>query len=1056
MKRITDFLFSTRLTLVLLIIFAASLGVATFIEEKYDTITSQIVVYHSRWFEVLLVLMAVNFIGNIARFKMISIRSWPSLIFHLAFVLLILGAAVTRYIGFEGNMHIREGESSNIMFSAEPYLLISAETAKQSVNYQQKIQLSPYIDNDFHVKLHPEGVPQVDVKYKQYLMNAVEKLVENTNGGSNYLEMVYAVEGRQHTLWIKEGETSFVGNLAFSYNAKPDSNALQIRQEGGRVTITSPSPMLQMEMSGVITDTIGAKEIAQMTNNRVFNAQGVSFLYKKAYINASKQLVQGTEEEEGSPALLVAVEHSGKTQELVIWGGAGYKALYKEAKFDGVTVKVAYGDREIQLPFALKLDDFILDRYAGSMSPSSYASEVSLIDVEKNINEKHRIFMNNVLDYRGYRFFQSSYDTDEGGTILSVNHDFWGTWLSYIGYALLGVGFTLTLFNRLSRFRACSRYISELRSKRKAVVNTTVVMLLMFLGSGVFAQGTTVQPPVSAEHANKFGKMLVQTFDGRFQPIQTLAYDVLHKVSRQDNFNLPGKGDMNGVQVLMDMLIDGEYWKNQKIIYIREKGVRDMLGITGSKASLLDFYDQQQNYKLAKFAETSFRKKQAEQNAFDKEIIKLDERINVFMSALNGSIYKIFPLKDSPNHKWISPSDSMAFAPLTGEITAFQGELQLEHFSYSEILRKYFTVALESTKSGNYAEPDKILSIMETIQRQYTPKDILPSDKMISLETYYNDAQIFIKLRNWYAILSLILLVLAFVENLKSDRSKFLDIAMKIFIGVLAFAFAYHTFGMGLRWYLSGHAPWSNGYEALLLMAWGSLLAGFSFTRYSRITLAATVLLAASMLMTASHSSYDPQLTNLQPVLKSYWLIIHVAVITISYGFLGLGFVLGLFNMFLSLFKTRNNMDKLTMLGQELTYINEMNITIGLFLATLGTFLGGVWANESWGRYWGWDAKETWALVIVIVYAAILHLRLIPKMKSAFTFNVGSILGFGSVLMTFVGVNYYLSKGLHSYAADDNKVFPIWAWGMILGILLIIVLAGLKERSLRREREAGA
>ena len=249
-----------------------------------------------------------------------------------------------------------------------------------------------------------------------------------------------------------------------------------------------------------------------------------------------------------------------------------------------------------------------------------------------------------------------------------------------------------------------------------------------------------------------------------------------------------------------------------------------------------------------------------------------------------------------------------------------------------------------------------------------------------------------------------------------------------------------------MRWYLSGHAPWSNGYEALILISWSSLLAGFSFMRYSKITLAATSLLAFFTLMTASHSSYDPQLTNLQPVLKSYWLIIHVATLTISYGFFGLAFFLGLFNMGIYLVKTPNNEKKLSLITRELTYINEMNITIGLFLATVGTFLGGVWANESWGRYWGWDAKETWALIITIVYTIILHLRLAPKIKGEFIFNVAAIFGFGSVIMTFVGVNYYFTKGMHSYANGDTPVFPTWAWITILSLIVLIVIAGLKER----------
>jgi cytochrome c-type biogenesis protein CcsB len=322
---------------------------------------------------------------------------------------------------------------------------------------------------------------------------------------------------------------------------------------------------------------------------------------------------------------------------------------------------------------------------------------------------------------------------------------------------------------------------------------------------------------------------------------------------------------------------------------------------------------------------------------------------------------------------------------------------------------------------------------------------LLASESKINVEILYNKLQIFIVLRNFYSILSVVLLLLAFIENLQVIKNKFVTWSLNISIGLLGIGFVYHTVGLIMRWYLTGHAPWSNGYESLLLVAWGGLLAGFSFVRYSKITLAATALLAFFMLMTASHSSYDPQLTNLQPVLKSYWLIVHVATLTISYGFLGLGFFLGLINLFIILFKNTKNRIKLDLILAELTYINEMNLTVGIVLATIGTFLGGVWANESWGRYWGWDAKETWALVIVLAYTLVLHLRFIPKMKSVYAFNVASVLGFASVIMTFVGVNYYLSKGLHSYGAGDTPVFPLWAWGIILSVIALIIGAGIKQ-----------
>jgi len=272
-----------------------------------------------------------------------------------------------------------------------------------------------------------------------------------------------------------------------------------------------------------------------------------------------------------------------------------------------------------------------------------------------------------------------------------------------------------------------------------------------------------------------------------------------------------------------------------------------------------------------------------------------------------------------------------------------------------------------------------------------------------------------------------------------------------VLIAFLIGVFTYHTLGMGLRWYLSGHAPWSNGYEVLLLVAWGGVITGFTVIRYSKITLASTALMASVILMVAGLSYYDPQITNLEPVLKSYWLIIHVAVITIGYSFLTLGFILGLINISVFLIVKRGRQKISSLLIQELTYINEKLVTIGMLLTAIGTFIGCIWANESWGTYWSWNAKQTWSLIIVLIYGVVLHFKYIPKMKSALAFNIGSVISFGSVLMTFIGVNYYFTKGLHSYASDDPPIFPLWAWGALIVLITLITAAIIKEKYMNKK-----
>jgi cytochrome c-type biogenesis protein CcsB len=251
---------------------------------------------------------------------------------------------------------------------------------------------------------------------------------------------------------------------------------------------------------------------------------------------------------------------------------------------------------------------------------------------------------------------------------------------------------------------------------------------------------------------------------------------------------------------------------------------------------------------------------------------------------------------------------------------------------------------------------------------------------------------------------------------------------------------------LGARWYISGHAPWSNGYEAVIFISWATMIAGFIFSRKNAVILAGTAILASMMIFVTEMNLLDPEITPLQPVLKSYWLMIHVAIITSSYGFLGLAAILGLLNLTLYIFRTKRNAQIVTININELTYVSEMTMTIGLFMLTIGTFLGGVWANESWGRYWGWDPKETWALVSVLVYAVILHLRYIPSLQSKFTFNVVSLWGYSAILFTFFGVNFYL-VGLHSYAQGEGLgTVPNWIIFTVIGFILYTVLAYLRNR----------
>lgn len=1056
MNKLLKILFSPRTTLGLLVIFAIALGAATFIENSYDTITAKILVYNAKWFEAVMLLMIINFIGSIQRYQFFTWKKISGFIFHSAFILMIIGAGVTRYVGFEGSMHIREGASSNFIFSNQTFLNVRANDGVQKYETDLPLALGMITDNSFKVKVETANKGTIVINYKNYLNKAQETFVEGEQGGFTMIALTISVDGHKDEIQIKDGELEMNHNFPIAFNNNTNSDALKITGTAEELYISYPANIKTTIIPDMTEGLIQQDSLSVFTRMMLYEPEGTGIEVEltKVYKNTIIKYVESQSDQNAPGALILNVDYNGTSKEVTILGGPGYVEKFQEVPLNGVDLKLAYGAKKIILPFTLQLRKFELERYAGSMSPSSYASEVTLIDQRKGIRKDHRIFMNNVLDYEGFRFFQSSYDKDEKGTVLSVNHDFWGTWITYIAYALMIVGFIWTLFNRHSRYWDVMSKIRALRAKRKTL---TLLLITALCTTGLFAQQQQQHDhqlnlySVSAEHADKFGELIVQTYEGRFAPLHTLAIDVMHKVSRKDQFNIPTRGKMSAIQVFLDLTLNAEFWKNQKVIYVRERSVTDIIGITGKYAAFNDFFDEKQQYKLSSFSETAFRKADAERNKFDKEIIKVNERLEVFMMAYQGNMLDIFPVQNSENNKWVSWDDQLAKQPLTGSIRIINDDLQLPELNYSSIMRAYLMEVINATKTSDYKRADKLLRYIKRIQRRSSVADIIPSVSKIEKEISYNKSNIFINLKNIYALLSVLLLFLAFVDNLQSKKSKLLTWPLNVCIAVLAAAFVYHTYGMGMRWYLSGHAPWSNGYEALILVSWASLLAGFSFMRYSKITLAATSLLAFFTLMTASHSSYDPQLTNLQPVLKSYWLIIHVASLTISYGFLGLGFVLGFFNMGIYLFKTPKNGQRLSLITKELTYINEMNLTIGLLLATVGTFLGGVWANESWGRYWGWDAKETWALVITIVYTIILHLRLAPKIKGEFIFNVAAIFGFGSVLMTFIGVNYYFTKGMHSYASGDTPVFPMWAWIAILAVVAFIVIAWLKERNYKRK-----
>jgi cytochrome c-type biogenesis protein CcsB len=478
---------------------------------------------------------------------------------------------------------------------------------------------------------------------------------------------------------------------------------------------------------------------------------------------------------------------------------------------------------------------------------------------------------------------------------------------------------------------------------------------------------------------------------------------------------------MNSDQVFLSMTQFPQYWYNLPIIYLKRgnDSIRKIIGLEkeAKYAPLVSFFDEKGGYKLANYLDAAY--KEPVPNQFQKDFIDADKKVNLFYSALSGQILKVFPVPGDKTNKWLSYL----------EINQPTG-IALD--SIKNIVPFYLNAVDKSTLSDDYKLPNSLLKGLTDYQKKYG-KSVMLSESKINSEIMYNKYDIFKRLFYLYMLAGVLMLAFCIVQIFKDN--KFTRLSINVFHGIIALFFVLHTLGLAVRWYISGHAPWSDAYESMIYVAWATMFFGLAFGRKSKLTVASTTFVVSIILMVAHWQWMDPSIGNLQPVLNSYWLMIHVAVIVASYGPFTLAMVLGLVSLFLMIFTNAKNKNKIKLSIDEITYINEMALTVGLVMLTIGNFLGGQWANESWGRYWGWDPKETWALISIMVYAFVIHARFVPALRGRWIYSVMSVLAFASILMTYFGVNFHLS-GLHSYASGEKQ--NVTYYFIILAVVLVI------------------
>ncbi|WP_232827452.1 cytochrome c biogenesis protein [Winogradskyella aurantiaca] len=1033
MKNILRWLSSPSLALILLLLFGISMAAATFVENDFGTSVAWQLIYDSLWFEMLMLGLGICFVLNIKKYQLLQRRKWAILLFHIAFIVILIGAAVTRYYSTGGVMRIREGESSNIIITNENYLKAKFSKNGEIVTIRESADFNAISQNNFEESVTVDGIP-VTLSYNQFVPDAIPQVIEDPANGSDILEMVLSNGNGRENIFLKKGSVEELPDvrpsLVFDSDIKGDINIWET-DEG--LKLVSTVPLSTFEMATEVAGIIPADTVSILKYRTLYRAGDMSFVPLAFHKQSRVAMVSGSErpknnDETKKDILKLDLTIGDAKKNLSVPFNVGLIPTVLTDSLNGLSFEISYGAELKTMPFAIKLYDFQLERYPGSTSPSSYASEVEVIDDEDPYT--YRIYMNNVLDHKGYRFFQASYDTDEKGTVLAVNHDALGTYITYLGYFLMMLGMFFTLFGKASRFRLVNKRLKNLKTK-------ALFILILLTISNSFAQETDDKRNVwdlaiaEMDEANTavFSRLLVQDLDGRIKPVHTLASELLRKVSRKPYLKFKNTNNQEqrlaATKVFLGMMASPQVWESVPIIKIDSDKIGDeidkkLVTDEGFIAfnQLIAFNGQ---YKLAKAAEIANKKVPSERNEQDKEIIKVDERFNILYNVFVGNYLAVFPNKNDANNKWHSYNHHFEDFPIEDATFA------------QEIIPEYFRDINTKNWEAAFTKLDYIKTYQEVLG-----VSIIPSKKKIESEILYNELNLNFWLFQILFTLGGVLLVFSLIKVFVEGKT--IELLWNAFILLSLLSFVVFTFNLILRWYIAGHAPWSNGYEMLVFVAWVLLLCGLLTFRQSDFALPLATLFSGALLFVSYLDWLSPEITNLMPVLKSFWLKVHVATIVSSYAPLALSAVLGFMALVLMIIKNTNNQKVIEIKIQELSYINEISMTIGLFVLSVGTFLGGIWANESWGRYWAWDPKETWALISIIVYAIVLHLRFVPRLNNQFVLNSASVFAFASIIMTSFGVNYYLS-GLHSYAAGDPVPIPTFVYYVVVIVIVTMVWA---------------
>lgn len=643
------------------------------------------------------------------------------------------------------------------------------------------------------------------------------------------------------------------------------------------------------------------------------------------------------------------------------------------------------GMKEEKLPFSLCLQKFEAKMHDGTNAVADYSSKFTVIDGDDK--SEGEVSMNNIYSHRSYRLYQSSYDEDGKGSVLAINADPYGIPVTYTGYALLFISLVWMLFDPKGGYR---------RLLKSPLLKKGALMIALILSMGNIqtlhaesATGNLQNAVLPKETAEKFGELHI-LYNDRICPVQTFALDFCKKIYGARSYQ-----GLTAEQVLSGWVFYGNTWANEPFIKIKSGEMKTAMNLP-DYASLNTFFNREMGgYTIGQYVQEYYN---GQQDKFHQQAADIDGKIQIIMELREGISLKVLPytftknVKATKDHSFIKAGTTTWFSP----VDKLPQAVEQQHALY---IRNVFSLLNGDVKAGNTSRVNEFFVKMKKYQ-EVSSGNSLPTATQYKAERINNAFPFATILFMANLTLGFIALFYTIYRMTKKREIKALNIALPILLGV---SFLALTFGLALRWIISGNIPMSNGYESMLTVAWFVMLISILMQLRIRIVMVFGFLISGFFLLVSHINQMDPAIGQMMPVLNSPLLSIHVSIIMMSYALLSLTFICGIMGICL-----RSH-------GEELQALSRIFLYPALTTMGFGIFIGAIWANVSWGNYWSWDSKETWALITFMIYAVVVHTQSLPVFRKPLVYHIYITLAFMSIAMTYFGVNYFLT-GMHSYA----------------------------------------